>query len=147
MNLSYEFFVSVSVFQSKGRANSCSLCGKEKGNLVGQVNYFDLADYDMIQCPECGLVSIDPIPETAVVAEGCKRLYSVQQPTEIRANLIRGFAKSFRRGARFARKYLAAEKKVDRPLRILEVGAGDGYFSAGIEAEIRRENLFDRHRR
>jgi 2-polyprenyl-3-methyl-5-hydroxy-6-metoxy-1,4-benzoquinol methylase len=65
-----------------------------------------------------------------------------QQPTEKRSRLIRGFAKSLRRGARFARKYLADERKTNRPLRILEVGAGDGYFSAGIKAEIPAAEIF-----
>jgi 2-polyprenyl-3-methyl-5-hydroxy-6-metoxy-1,4-benzoquinol methylase len=96
------------------------------------VNYFGLGDFDMIQCPDCGLISIDPIPEESIIAEGCTRLYLHQQASEDRDSILRGFAKSYRKGAKFARKYL----KENTPLNILEVGAGDGYFSAGIKAEL-----------
>ncbi len=86
----------------------------------------------MVQCPDCALISIDPIPSAEIVAEGCGRLYSLQQGAEKREKILRGFAKSFRRGARFARQYLRGQTAP----RILEVGAGDGYFAAGIRSVI-----------
>lgn len=123
------------------RKDKCAFCCKEEGNLVGRVNYIGLSDFDMVQCSDCGLVSIDPIPSSEIVAEGCKRLYRLEQPNEKRTQLIRGFSKSFRRGARFARKHLKSQIKSDSPLRILEVGAGDGYFSQGIKQEFPKSDI------
>ncbi len=118
---------------SQKRQSACLLCCRESGNLVGQVSYFGLEDFDMIQCPECGLISIDPVPAEEVVKEGCTLLYASGYGAGNRKQIVRGFAKSFRRGSAFARRYLKQSKK---EFSLLEVGAGDGYFSMGIQSEI-----------
>lgn len=128
--------------ERKARDSACAVCGRTSGRLVGRVNYFGLALYDVVQCEECQLASVDPIPEARVVEEGCNRLYALQQAGESRRRLLRGFAKSYRRGARFARRFLAEERRSGRPLRVLEVGAGDGYFSAGIRSELPGASLW-----
>ncbi len=114
------------------RADACRGCGEADGARVGRINYFGLSDYDMAQCGRCGLIGIDPIPASEVVAEGCRRLYASGYGDDGARKILRGFGKSFRKGAAFARRHL----KVEKPLRILEIGAGDGYFSAGVASAV-----------
>lgn len=125
----------------KTRVDLCDICSKSTGNIVGAVNYFGLCESDVVQCPDCGLISIDPVPSEAIVTKGCELLYQTSQPSEDRKNIIRGFSKSYRRGAYFARRFLAQADN-HTPLKILEVGAGDGYFSAGIKAELPQAQLW-----
>jgi 2-polyprenyl-3-methyl-5-hydroxy-6-metoxy-1,4-benzoquinol methylase len=132
MSVSYLFPSAKSV----SRRDPCDLCGQKDGALVGQIDYIGLADLDMIQCPECGLISVDPIPSVDIVSAGCDRLYRIQQSGARRDQIIRGFAKSYRRGALFARQHLKKKVGEKRQMRVLEVGAGDGYFAAGLQAEI-----------
>jgi SAM-dependent methyltransferase len=118
------------------RQDKCVFCASSEGVLVGRINYIGLADFDMVQCTTCGLISTDPIPSSEIVAQGCSRLYQLQPPSEKRSTIFRGFSKSLRRGAKFARVYLQNERAKNSGLTILEVGAGDGYFSEGIRREI-----------
>jgi SAM-dependent methyltransferase len=122
--------------------NPCCFCQQGDGNLVGLVNYFDIAHLDMIQCVRCGLISVDPIPASEVVTEGCLRLYASGYGNGRRGKVLRGFAKSYRKGAAFARRYLSEAVEENVPIQILEVGAGDGYFSAGIRGEIPKAKVW-----
>lgn len=71
-----------------------------------------------------------------MVSEGCSLLYQSGYGAGTPEKIIRGFVKSFRRGSAFARKYLSDFRTSNETPTVLEVGAGDGYFSAGIQAEI-----------
>jgi hypothetical protein len=44
---------------TKKRVDACNFCKRIDGNLVGLVDYIGIYDADMIQCPSCGLISID----------------------------------------------------------------------------------------
>jgi 2-polyprenyl-3-methyl-5-hydroxy-6-metoxy-1,4-benzoquinol methylase len=111
---------------------------------LSQVKVHNVALYakaDMIQCPSCGLISIDPIPSEDIIKDGCRLLYQLQQPQEKRSNVIRGFSKSYRRGALFARKYLKELAQFPK-INILEIGAGDGYFSEGIRSTLSQTEVW-----
>lgn len=120
----------------KERQDPCSLCKNRTGNLVGQVSYFELENFDMCQCPRCGLISTDPIPSESIVNEGCSLLYASGYGMDSAAAMKRGFIKSFRRGSAFGRRLLKQGVSKNDSLQVLEIGAGDGYFSSGIRAEI-----------
>ncbi|MBF0205294.1 MAG: class I SAM-dependent methyltransferase [Oligoflexia bacterium] len=127
-------FMFKSSRQNIRRQDPCCLCKAEKGNIVGKVNFIGLNHYTNVQCPKCGLISFDPIPEVKTTADGCSLLYQIQQSKEPSAKIIRGFKRSYRRGSYFARRYLTKtiEMSKESEFNILEVGAGDGYFSQGI---------------
>lgn len=132
-NETYPFFVSL---DKKQRENQCSCCGEKIGDIVSKINYIGLQDVDLVQCPVCALTSFDPIPSKETTTLGCTLLYRFQQNDTSKKKILRGFARSYRRGVRFARKYLMAidhfKKNKERKIEILEIGAGDGYFSQGI---------------
>jgi len=128
MNQVY-YFPSVA---SITRKNACPVCHNPSGALVGQINYIGLEKYNMVQCAACGLVSCDPSPSLEVTRRGCELLYRMQQNTNTHSKILKGFKRSYRRGGYFARKHLSSVFERNTPLKILEVGAGDGYFSQGI---------------
>ena len=123
------------------RNNSCPVCDNQKGALVGQINYIGLEQYNMVQCATCGLVSCDPLPSAEVTQKGCDLLYRLQQNSNSSPKILKGFKRSYRRGGYFARKHLAYMFERDTPLKILEVGAGDGYFSQGINSYYKKSQI------
>lgn len=133
------------VFPHRGiqaRRDPCCFCGGRSGHLAGRIDYIGLAVLDMLQCPRCGLVGTDPVPSEALLAEGCRKLYDSGYGRRPGDDIVRGFRKSHRRGVAFARRRLLPDTPADRELRILEVGAGDGYFSMGIKAVFPRARVW-----
>jgi 2-polyprenyl-3-methyl-5-hydroxy-6-metoxy-1,4-benzoquinol methylase len=114
------------------RLSPCCVCNSIDGLEVGALNYFNLQTFSMVQCNVCGLITTDPIPDAGIIAKGSEMLYSFQQSAEKRNRILRGFGRSYRRGMLFAKKYLQKLSLPKNP-KILEVGAGDGYFSRGIK--------------
>lgn len=131
LDKSKKSFYQFPSLESKSRQNPCVLCQSQEGSLVGKMNYIGLEKYQVLQCPDCGLIAFDPLPTSDIIAEGCSLLYQLQQSSESPKKILRGFSRSYRRGIRFARKYLKPILS-PTPLAILEVGAGDGYFSEGV---------------
>lgn len=128
-------------FGHSNRKDNCHLCGKTEGHLVGKMNYIGLGNYDMVQCPQCGLICFDPIPTSEIVQKGCELLYRHQQSSLRKDKVLRGFARSYRRGGYFARKYLKKHFKNYPSIQLLEVGAGDGYFSQGIKKVLPKTEI------
>jgi hypothetical protein len=64
------------------RKNPCCVCSKTEGTLVGKINYFNLETMYFVQCPSCGLISVDPMPNMELVSQGCSLLYKHQQGNE-----------------------------------------------------------------
>jgi len=137
MNQVYKF----SSLESITRKNDCPVCDNQKGALVGQINYIGLEKYNMVQCATCGLVSCDPLPSSEVTQKGCDLLYRMQQNSNSFPKILKGFKRSYRRGGYFARKHLAGMFERNTPLKILEVGAGDGYFSQGINNYFKKSKI------
>src|SRR3989339_793393 len=137
MNQVYLF----SSFASIKRKNDCPVCDNQTGALVGQINYIGLEKYNMVQCATCGLVNCDPLPTGEVTQKGCDLLYRMQQNTNTHQKIVKGFKRSYRRGGYFARNHLANIFDKNTPLKILEVGAGDGYFSQGIANYYKKSHI------
>lgn len=118
-------------FGEKQRGDVCALCAAQTGLIVGRMNYTGLGEWDVVQCPDCGLLSYDPIPGIDIIARGCHRHYLHEQAGHSRRRLLRYMSRSYRRGGFFARKHL---RRLDLPASpsVLEIGAGNGYFSQGI---------------
>lgn len=117
----------------KRRGTRCSLCAAENAAVVGRMNYAGLGEWDVVQCPHCGLISFDPMPDVEVIEEGGKRLYLVQQSSHSRRRFLHFFSRSYRRGGHFALHYLRKFELLGEDAALLEVGAGNGYFSQGIK--------------
>jgi len=133
----YQFYTT----KFSQRESACSLCKSTSGNLVGKMNYIGLGKYNVFQCPSCGLSSFDPIPSGEITGLGCKILYQIQQSSETQEKILRGFARSYRRGGHFARTYLTDFFNKSQKIKILEIGAGDGYFSQGIKAYFKNADI------
>lgn len=121
-----------SAIGSKIRKHPCCLCKESSGLVVGAVNYIGLGRYDVLQCEKCGLASFDPMPDASIFSKGYGLYYQHKQQNFTRKQILQRFQRDYRRGGYFARTYL--RKYIpNKPLDILEVGAGNGYFSQGVK--------------
>lgn len=127
---SFYHFASKSTLK---RAHQCAVCGASAGNVVGRFNYIYLAEFDVVQCPECGLASFDPVPDTATTIEGCERCSLLQTAQSGSGQILKGQMRAYRRGGYFARKYMSNLFSSKKALNMLEIGAGSGYFSQGVK--------------
>lgn len=123
------------------RVDNCALCKEKTGGLIGRVNYAGVGEWDVVQCANCGLISLDPIPGLDVIKEGGRRLYLTHQATQSRRRMLKYFSRSYRRGGHFALHYLKKLGICDAP-SVLEVGAGNGYFSQGVKKIYPRADIF-----
>jgi 2-polyprenyl-3-methyl-5-hydroxy-6-metoxy-1,4-benzoquinol methylase len=116
--------------ESKVRQEPCRMCGQKQGKIIARVDYWDIKQSDIIECPDCGLMQLDPMLTQEETAKGCLAYYieeTLRVPLkEQERNLIR----NFRRGVVFA--YMLKKKKIF-PKNVLELGPGSGYFSAGLK--------------
>ncbi len=126
-------FYRFPTFGERQRSDACSLCALHIAPIVGRMNYTGLGEWDVVQCPQCGLISLDPMPGIDIIEQGCKRLYLVQQSGHSRRRVLKYFSRTYRRGGHFALHHL---KKLGLPASpsLLEIGAGNGYFSQGVAA-------------
>ncbi|CAN5198386.1 hypothetical protein BH23BAC1_BH23BAC1_35700 [soil metagenome] len=112
------------------RLEPCRMCGQKKGKIIAKVDYWDIKQANIIQCPDCKLMQLDPMLSQEDTAKGCLAYYieeTLRVPLkEQERNLIR----NFRRGVVFA--HMLKKKKIF-PEKVLELGPGSGYFSAGLQ--------------
>ncbi len=120
------------------RKNPCGICQREQGQLVGQAHFWDLANINYVRCEQCHLVQVDPMLDPQTTATGCEAYYYMETLREGPRNLRKKKIRSFRRGVHFAYKI---QKLGLTPQRVLEVGAGDGYFSRGVQFVFPRANI------
>jgi 2-polyprenyl-3-methyl-5-hydroxy-6-metoxy-1,4-benzoquinol methylase len=125
-------FFAFPSFGRKSREHRCCVCGAAEASLVGRMNYAGLGEWDVVQCFECGLASFDPIPGLDVIREGGRRLYLVEQSSHSRRRFLHFFSRSYRRGGHFALHYLRRHALLAEHPALIEVGAGNGYFSQGV---------------
>lgn len=123
------------------RKQACVACGTPSGMQVGLVDYIGLQDVDIVQCPNCGLISHDPIADMKTFQEGCNKLYRIQQSHSDKKQTLQGFKRAFRNGNFFARKYLSAYWGKNFDAKILEVGSGDGYFLQGVKNQFPKSRI------
>jgi ubiquinone/menaquinone biosynthesis C-methylase UbiE len=111
------------------RQEPCRICGSSEGVRIAETEFWDLQCCDIVQCPSCRLIQLDPMITAQNTATGCHAYYLkeiAETPVhEQQRNLLR----NYRRGIVFAR---SLQQKGVSPETILEFGPGSGYFSAGI---------------
>lgn len=112
------------------RVDACGFCGSRKALWLSRADYWDLAEVSLVRCTDCGLLQLDPMLKGDVAARGCLALYRHQQSGETAKSRRRGLYRAFRRGVAFA---VELKRKGVEPTRVLEVGAGDGYFLKGLQ--------------
>jgi SAM-dependent methyltransferase len=112
------------------RKNPCGFCQAAQGMLIAKAEFWDLAQVDYVHCDKCGLTQVDPMLTPEVTAKGCEAYYSMETLREGSRNLAKKMIRSFRKGVHFAYKI---RKLGLYPHRVLEVGAGDGCFSKGVQ--------------
>lgn len=111
------------------RLEPCRLCGARKGQLIAEAHFWDIKETRLLAC-NCGLTQLDPMLTEEETALGCYAYYLDElkrvSPSESARNCIR----NYRRGVA-----LAARMRSDgiHPERIMEIGPGNGYFTAGMK--------------
>lgn len=123
------------------RQQPCFVCQKKSATLLGKMNYIGLSEGELLLCEDCGHIGIDPIPSADITREGCTLLYALEQKEESPERILRGFMRSYRRGGRFARTYVAPFLAKHQAIQILEIGPGDGYFSQGIKTFYKKAQV------
>jgi len=112
------------------RTEPCGICGAMSCEQVAESDYWDLERTRLVKCTTCESMQIDPKLPDAAVQTGCLALYRLQQSGETSASRKRGFFRAFRKGV--ALGFTLKLSRID-PVRVLEVGSGDGYFLKGIQ--------------
>ncbi len=109
--------------------------------MIGRLNYIGLKTCDVVQCPECGFISFDEIPDSATTVRGCEINYCLKNISDNKKRVLKGHKRGYRRGGYFARNYMPKLFQPGQALNILEIGAGIGYFSQGIKYHYPDSNI------
>ncbi|MEI6899845.1 MAG: class I SAM-dependent methyltransferase [Bacteroidota bacterium] len=100
------------------------------GDKIAETGYWDLRITNIIACPQCRLIQLDPMLSEEEMHSGCYAYHLMEEaqtsPQELAKNLVR----NYRRGILFA---MQIKKKGFQPSEILEYGPGSGYFTAGVQ--------------
>lgn len=112
------------------RRDPCGFCNSRQGYFVAKADYWDLAEVRYMRCPQCEMVQVDPMLNREITAKGCEAYYLREVRREGRKNLTKNRIRSFRKGVYFAWRLKRLGIKLQN---VLEVGAGDGYFSRGVQ--------------
>ena len=112
------------------RKETCSFCGNTQAFQIGRVEYWDLAECDVVQCANCRQMQFDPMLTSEQMEKGCIAFDSFQRKIKGREWYIRNNRRHFRHGFRFGTRL---ERLGIHPRTILEIGPGGGYFSRGIQ--------------
>ena len=103
------------------RQEACNLCETEIGLLLAMVDYWDIRSSNIVKCPNCGLIQLDPMLSQKETALGCLAFYlersRIAPAKEQKKNLVR----NFRRGIHFARKL---KNRGFHPGEVLEIRSG-----------------------
>lgn len=97
-----------------------------------------MADTRLVICPRCRLAQLDPMLSAKVMSTGVYAYYLMQKASESEKSRIRNSARNFRKGYAFA-KSLPGDFK---PVKILELGPGDGYFLRGVRSVFPQARYF-----
>jgi ubiquinone/menaquinone biosynthesis C-methylase UbiE len=111
------------------RQEPCRICGTGTGIKIAQTKYWNLHKADIIQCPDCGLIQLDPMPSPTDLESGCNAFYFYERLQSCAKEQKRNLVRNFRRGILYGHHL---KRRGYAPSKILELGAGSGYFSAGL---------------
>ncbi|MGE3973931.1 MAG: class I SAM-dependent methyltransferase [Bdellovibrionales bacterium] len=112
------------------RRDPCGFCGHTRGSRLALVEYWNLSKNDLVRCENCLQMQVDPMLTDEDMSLGCKAWYISQQLGETTESQKKGLYKAFRRGVAFG---VFLKRRGITPNKALEIGAGDGYFSRGLQ--------------
>ena len=111
------------------REAHCSICNEGTGKKFAVVDYWNYRTANLVLCPKCNHIQLDPMLNDEETSKGCFAYYIEESlrigATEQEKNCVR----NFRRGVLFG--YSLKHKNIT-PQNVLELGPGSGYFSAGL---------------
>lgn len=109
---------------------ACDICGSNQAELLAKTDFWDLQQVGLVRCTGCGNSRLDPRLKPENVETGCIALYRLQHTQESTESRRKGFFRAFRKGVAFATDL---KLKGFQPNRVLEIGAGDGFFLKGVQ--------------
>ena len=107
----------------------CRICGESKGMQIGIVDYWDIKTSNLVQCPKCGHIQLDPMLNEEETAKGCHAYFIEESLRTSKDEQIKNCERNFRRGIVFGYKL---KRRGVFPESVLEAGPGSGFFSAGL---------------
>lgn len=111
------------------RQDACDFCGSAEGTLVAQMDYWDLSEHSVVQCRACQLIQLDPMLTESATQMGCQAYYIHELKTRHPKEFGRHRVRNLRKGIAYA-GYLKSLGMT--PKKSLEIGAGDAFFSRGL---------------
>jgi SAM-dependent methyltransferase len=111
------------------REEKCGICNGSTGEMIAIVDYWDIKTSKLARCPHCKHIQLDPMLTEAETSKGCFAYYVEESLRTGREELVRNRIRNFRRGVAFG---CSLKRKHISPSRVLELGPGSGYFSAGL---------------
>lgn len=112
------------------RKQPCRFCGEGQGYRISDITFWDIAKTRLVICPRCRLAQLDPMLSEKAMSTGVYAYYLMQKASESAKSHAKNSARNFRKGFAFARSL----PRNFRPVRILELGPGDGFFLRGVRS-------------
>lgn len=120
-------------------ARKCELCGRDKQELyISKIYYYQGQDYDLVKCPNCGLVFVQPMPDLATI----KTFYDEKYfESDFACGMIEGdYLAAEEKRAQEYQSLIGLIKKYKAQGKLLEIGCAGGSFlalakKAGFEVE------------
>jgi len=57
------------------RKEPCRMCESKTGEKIGEVDFWDIKNSNIIKCKKCGLTQLDPMLTQNETAKGCYAYY------------------------------------------------------------------------
>lgn len=122
------------IFAMKGkpveRLESCRVCDEQTGEVIADVDYWNIKKTRLVRCLKCNHIQLDPMLSDSESAKGCHAYYLEESLRTTANEQMSNCLRNFRRGVMFG--YSLRRKKIS-PRSVLELGPGLGYFSAGLK--------------
>jgi len=120
-------------------AKKCELCGgNQQEPYISKIYYYQGQDYDLVKCPNCGLVFVQPRPDLATI----KNFYDEKYfESDFACGMIEGdYLAAEEKRAQEYQSLLGLIKKYKSRGKLLEIGCAGGSFLAlarkeGFEVE------------
>lgn len=120
------------------RKQPCRFCGEKHAHPISQITFWDIAASQLVICPRCRLAQLDPMLTEKSMSTGVYAYYLMQRAGESEKSRRKNAARNFRKGFAFA----CALPKNSKPLRVLELGPGDGHFLRGVRSVFPNAEFF-----
>jgi 2-polyprenyl-3-methyl-5-hydroxy-6-metoxy-1,4-benzoquinol methylase len=112
------------------RKEGCKICDEKTAIRISTVDYWDIKTSQLVKCPKCNHIQLDPMLNDEETSKGCLAYYIEESLRTSAKEQQKNCVRNFRRGVVFG---YSLKRKSINPHSVLELGPGSGYFLAGLQ--------------